>query len=546
MADEDFSEEIFTSKELEKSEEERPDKIRHRYAFVALVCCAIIFLLGYAFWRNTDASQDKFSLLSELYSVLRGNFFERGDAEDVEIFDLRENNEEKTISKDDGAESAKNSEKREGALNKTKSTNGNNETAKKLTEALSVENEEDEPVVSLESTKEEVGFVLGAEEGDGEEDEEIFAPKCGYAASGISHKSVIINEIAWMGSEASANYEWIELKNISGKTVSLSGWELHDKDGQIAIVLPGTISLSPGNFLLLERNEEATDAASDVLYSGSLRNDEEGVELFDNECKPQDAAYANPKWEAGESSARKTMERDADGNGWHTSANAGGTPKKANSVLAVTPPPTTPSSSPATTTPNPPPPPPPPPPPAPPPPAPQAVTILISEIMPGTQSSSSDEFIELYNPSNFAVPLTGWYLKRKATPESASGNLISKSSGAFDGKSIPAKGFLLIGSNQYMQSKTPDARYSQNSTYMADNGDVLLLYDADDSLIDEVTYSEIATGKSWERRALSSGVCVSAVGEGASLGNGCDTGSFSDFELREAPEPQNAADGGDN
>jgi len=34
---------------------------------------------------------------------------------------------------------------------------------------------------------------------------------------------VIINEVAWMGTQTSSSDEWIELKNVSGQDVNLNG-----------------------------------------------------------------------------------------------------------------------------------------------------------------------------------------------------------------------------------------------------------------------------------------------------------------------------------
>jgi len=47
---------------------------------------------------------------------------------------------------------------------------------------------------------------------------------------------VIINEVAWMGTQNSSNDEWIELKNISSREVDISNWQLVDKKEQIKVV----------------------------------------------------------------------------------------------------------------------------------------------------------------------------------------------------------------------------------------------------------------------------------------------------------------------
>ncbi|MDP3956669.1 MAG: lamin tail domain-containing protein [bacterium] len=165
--------------------------------------------------------------------------------------------------------------------------------------------------------------------------------------------------------------------------------------------------------------------------------------------------------------------------------------------------------------------------------------VLISELMAGTQSSSTNEFIEIYNPTNEVVSLSGFYIKRKATPSSVAGNLISKSSGVFNGKSITPHGFFLIASKAYSGNIVADVLYSQNSTFLADNGDVITLYDENDNVIDEIAYVALARGKSWERKAYVNGICVLPQSANELAGNGCDTGGSSDFVLREIPTPQN-------
>lgn len=167
--------------------------------------------------------------------------------------------------------------------------------------------------------------------------------------------------------------------------------------------------------------------------------------------------------------------------------------------------------------------------------------ILISEIMAGTASSSTNEFIELYNPTDQTINLTGFYIKRKATANGVANNLVSKTSGNFIGKIMVPHGFLLVASKSYSGQIIPDVFYSQNSTFLADNGDVTILYDKNDNAIDGVTYASLTRGKSWERKANMNNSCVLPQGGNEFLGNGCDTGGAGDFVLRDVPNPQNSA-----
>jgi hypothetical protein len=167
--------------------------------------------------------------------------------------------------------------------------------------------------------------------------------------------TVVINEVAWAGTQADANDEWIELYNTSSKDISLDGWTLYDTDGSPNISLSGTIDA--GDYFLLERDDDATDVTADQTYSGTLSNSGEILRLYDPNGNIVDTANSNgSSWPAGVSSTYSSMERsristdsdfvwvtydaskdsgtrakDASGN------NINGTPGRANSQLNVSP-----------------------------------------------------------------------------------------------------------------------------------------------------------------------------------------------------------------
>ena len=163
--------------------------------------------------------------------------------------------------------------------------------------------------------------------------------------------TVVINEVAWAGTEASDADDWIELFNATGSDVDLTGWSLNATDGVPAIALNGTI---PANgFFLLERTDDTTikDITANQFFTGALGNDGESLELRNTSSELVDSANADGgAWPAGSSSPAKTMERinpllaDSDDN-WATNDGATingtdsadgtilGTPKAANSVL---------------------------------------------------------------------------------------------------------------------------------------------------------------------------------------------------------------------
>jgi hypothetical protein len=174
---------------------------------------------------------------------------------------------------------------------------------------------------------------------------------------------VVINEVAWAGTVASADDEWMELYNTSSNSVDLTDWTLAAIDGTPNITLEGTI---PANgYFLLERSSDDTikDIVVDQIYSGALANAGESLELRNSGGELIDTANADGGgWPGGNSTDKKSMERvnptdpDSDEN-WETNDGATingvdeldnnilGTPKNQNSVYQAGTPTPTPTGS---------------------------------------------------------------------------------------------------------------------------------------------------------------------------------------------------------
>ncbi|MBT7772379.1 hypothetical protein HN713_01645 [bacterium] len=168
-------------------------------------------------------------------------------------------------------------------------------------------------------------------------------------------RDIVISEIAWMGTDFSANDEWIELQNATSNFVDLTGWTLISADGSPSILLAGQIAAN--GFFLLERTDDTTTSvAADQIYTGGLANIGEELILKNTSGTEIDRTPAGV-WAAGESSVpKKTMERadfSADGTlfeSWQTflqnsgtAIDAGGaqilgTPRAPNSVFSPPPP----------------------------------------------------------------------------------------------------------------------------------------------------------------------------------------------------------------
>jgi len=216
---------------------------------------------------------------------------------------------------------------------------------------------------------------------------------------------ILINEVAWGGTAASAADEWIELYNPNAFEVNLAGWRLASSDGSPSILLNGVIAA--GGYFLLERTDDNTvsDLTADQIFTGDLGNAGETLTLRDASGGAVDSANLNGgPWPAGSgapgyfSMERTSVSPDTDDN-WHNNnglqrngldANGqplNGTPRQPNSSPLPTATPT------PTLAPFPP------------------LAILINEVAwAGTAASSSDEWLELFNPGAVAINLSLWTL----------------------------------------------------------------------------------------------------------------------------------------
>ena len=286
-----------------------------------------------------------------------------------------------------------------------------------------------------------------------------------FTPSPFAPQAILINEIAWAGTLASSQDEWIELYNQTDQPIKLQGWILSDGN-DIQIALRGEISAQ--DFFILERTDDTTitNLSADQIYSGALSNSGETLWLIDPSGATVDSAnHGGGKWKAGKAATRESMERRG---GFDHSSNWGtfsghhqngkdakgvairGTPGKKNSILLPKPPPMW-----------------------------FPGRIRINEVLirphfdwEGTGGvDTGDEFIELVNLGPGKVFLKGWFLDDKQGGGSKPYKL--------PGITLKPGSFVAFF-------------HSQTRISLNDAGDTVRLLRPDGTLVEEISYLRVS------------------------------------------------------
>ncbi len=331
---------------------------------------------------------------------------------------------------------------------------------------------------------------------------------------------LIINEIAWAGTVASSDDEWIELYNPGSSSVDLTGWRLIAVDGSPDITLSGI--LAANDYYLLERGSDNAVQGNfaDLVFTGDLGDTGEILRLRAPDGTIVDTAnIGGGSWYAGSSLPPRSMERVgtvADGNlSWTTFQGVGsavdagnnpihGTPGTSNTMTNITPtftpsvtpsPTNTPTFTPTFTqtpshTPT----------------ASGFRSVIINEIAwAGTASSlTDDEWIELYNPTALEVNITNWQIK------AADGSPTIILSGK-----VPAGGYFLlergdsISDDSAISDIAADQIYTSGS--LSNTGEAITLYDGANTVIDTAN----GNGGAWPKGSSSTYESMERTGASA-------------------------------
>lgn len=280
--------------------------------------------------------------------------------------------------------------------------------------------------------------------------------------------SVVINELAWMGTTTSANDEWMELRNTTNEEINLSGWLLKTTDGKMKIYLAGKI---PANgFYLLERTDDGSvpSITANQIYTGALSNTGLSLELFKTSQILIDSIAFTGGWPAGDNATKQTMERTESG-AWQTSKNPGGTPRAQNSPTGSEN--AAPKESPIAKIES----------------TPEQPTasfpsgVVISELLPAPEGADEEnEWIEIYNTNAFEVDLSGWKI------QDAQG---TKGMYAFsEGSKIQSKKYLVV--------KRPQTKITLNNDI-----DEIKLIQPNGNVASSVNYEAAYTNQSYNATA---------------------------------------------
>jgi hypothetical protein len=281
---------------------------------------------------------------------------------------------------------------------------------------------------------------------------------------GFPERSIIINEV--MYEPINGEPEWIELVNISDKTIDIKDWSVSDilTTPTKIFITNSTEEIQPGEYFVLARDTSFYNFHSPANYKvnlinfGTLGNTEDGIVVYDFRNGIIDSFFYKSSWggKNGYSLERISLTQPTnDSSNWITSLSVNrSTPGLVNSIFNI--------------------------------PSYEKNELVINEIMFDPDIDNS-EFIEFLNLSSDSINVGGWQVEDE-------NQNISKLS--VTSLLLPTNQyFLLIADsltiNKYnLQSYPYKSVLDETSLGLINTGELILLKDTRGNTIDSVWYSD--------------------------------------------------------
>ncbi len=169
------------------------------------------------------------------------------------------------------------------------------------------------------------------------------------------------------------------------------------------------------------------------------------------------------------------------------------------------------------------------------------VKILISEVR-VIEGTSTNEYIELYNPNNTPINLAGWKLLKYNSENKASTIISDRTKSKFKDITLQPFSYLLLANTSTLlingKNINVDLIYALSND-LAKNNSLALVNDKD-VIVDQFSWDRASDHKSYSRKKIDVTSEDNYFTDFTDLGNAYDTNNISDFILVD-PNPQNSS-----
>lgn len=291
----------------------------------------------------------------------------------------------------------------------------------------------------------------------------------------ISSTGLKINEI--MYAPVSPEKEWFELINTTTETVNLANWRWKDATSTVRTITNQNIFVKPNSYVVICEDSvsvrQVHPQISGIIIQSSwnaLNNSGDDLIIYNPNGVTEDSVNYKSSWGGSSKFSLERINPDGlsnDSTNWASSIACDfSTPNAENSVRTIT--------------------------------TYAKGDVVINEIMYDPLTGNA-EWIELYNPKNFGIKLTGW----KFNESNSFINVSDTCEFIFTSGS-----YLVISSDSTIYNRFPDLRnltanqklvISTSSFSLSNDGEPLKIYDAKNNLIDSVYYKS-----NWQNPNLAS------------------------------------------